>query len=157
MKVEQIMNRNVKVCRPQDSLNKAAQIMWDEPCGAVPVIDDQHKPVGFLTDRDICMAAYTQGKPLHELRVETAMARKVVSCVAEDDLGSAAGLMRQHRTRRLPVIDRNGALVGLLSLDDLACEAARPLRGGVNDELRNLVLEVHLSINRGRVRLHPAA
>ncbi|HVA80200.1 MAG TPA: CBS domain-containing protein [Candidatus Binataceae bacterium] len=157
MKVEQIMNRNVKVCRPQDSLNKAAQIMWDEPCGAVPVVDDQRKPVGFLTDRDICMAAYTQGKPLHELRVETAMARKVVSCVAEDELGAAAGLMRQHRTRRLPVIDRNGALVGLLSLDDLACEAARALRGGVNDELRNLVLEVHLSIHHGRMRLHPAA
>ena len=157
MKVEQIMNRSVKVCRPQDSLNKAAQIMWDEPCGAVPVIDDQCKPVGFLTDRDICMAAYTQGKPLEELRVETAMARKVVSCVAEDDLGSAAGLMRQNRTRRLPVIDQDGALVGLLSLDDLACEAARSLRGGVNDELRNLVLGVHLSINRGRVRLHPAA
>ena len=157
MKVEQIMNRNVKVCRPQDSLNKAAQIMWDEPCGAVPVVDDQRKPVGFLTDRDICMGAYTQGRPLQELRVETAMARKVVSCVAEDELGSAAGLMRQHRTRRLPVIDRNGALVGLLSLDDLACEAARALRGGVNDELRNLVLEVHLSINHGRMRLHPAA
>ncbi|MFZ1123185.1 MAG: CBS domain-containing protein [Candidatus Binataceae bacterium] len=157
MKVEQIMNRNVKVCRPQDSLNKAAQLMWDEPCGAVPVVDDQRKPVGFLTDRDICMAAYTQGKPLEELRVETAMARKVVSCVAEDELGAAAGLMRQHRTRRLPVIDRNGALVGLLSLDDLACEAARALRGGVNDELRNLVLEVHLSIHHGRMRLHPAA
>ena len=157
MKVEQIMNRNVKVCRPQDSLNKAAQLMWDEPCGAVPVVDDQRKPVGFLTDRDICMAAYTQGKPLEELRVETAMARKVVSCVAEDELGTAAGLMRQHRTRRLPVIDRNGALVGLLSLDDLACEAARALRGGVNDELRNLVLEVHLSIHHGRMRLHPAA
>jgi CBS domain-containing protein len=157
MKVEQIMNRNVKSCRPQDSLNKAAQIMWDEPCGAVPVVDDQRKPVGFLTDRDICMAAYTQGKPLEQLRVETAMARRIVSCIGEDDLGSAAGLMREHRTRRLPVIDKGGALVGLLSLDDLACEAARALRGGVNDELRNLVLEVHLSINRGHVRLHPPA
>ena len=157
MKVEQIMNRDVKVCRPQDSLNKAAQIMWDEPCGAVPVVDEQRRPVGFLTDRDVCMAAYTQGKPLEELRVEIAMARNVVSCVAEDDLGSAAGLMRQKRTRRLPVINSDGTLVGLLSLDDLACEAARTLRGGANDELRNLVLEVHLSINRGRVRLHPAA
>jgi len=157
MKVERIMNRNVKVCRPQDSLNRAAKIMWDEPCGAVPVVDDHGRPIGFLTDRDVCMAAYTQGKPLHELRVETTMARKVVSCVAEDDLAAAAGLMKQHRTRRLPVIDRDGALVGLLSLDDLACEAARALRGGINDELRNLVLEVHLSINHGRTRLQPAA
>ncbi len=157
MKVEQIMNRDVKTCRPEESLSKAAQIMWHEPCGAVPVVDDQSRPIGFLTDRDICMAAYTQGRPVHEIRVETAMAHKVVSCTSEDDLGSAAQLMRQHRTRRLPVIDQHGTLVGLLSLDDLACEAARLLRGGINDELRNLVLEVHLSINRGRVRLHPPA
>ena len=157
MKVEQIMNRGVKTCGPQDSLNRAAQIMWEEACGAVPVVDEQSRPIGFLTDRDICMAAYTQGKPLDALRVETAMARKVVSCGVEDDLGSAAQLMRQNRTRRLPVIDHNGELVGLLSLDDLACEAARTLRGRVNDELRNLVLDVHLSINRGRMRLHPAA
>jgi CBS domain-containing protein len=155
MKVEQIMNRAVKTCRPQDSLCKAAQMMWEEPCGAVPVVDDHRRPVGFLTDRDVCMAAYTQGRPLGEIRAETAMARNVVSCTAEDELGSAAQLMRQHRTRRLPVVNRDGALVGLLSLDDLACEAARSLRGGVNDELRSLVLEVHLSINRGRVRLNP--
>lgn len=129
--------------------------MWEEPCGAVPVVDDQRRPIGFLTDRDVCMAAYTQGRPLKEIRAEKAMSHKVVSCTTEDELGSAAQLMRQHRTRRLPVVNRDGALVGLLSLDDLACEAARSLRGGVNDELRSLVLEVHLSINRGRVRLNP--
>ena len=75
MKVEQIMNREVKTCGPHDSLNKAAQIMWDTPCGAVPVVDEQGRPVGFLTDRDVCMAAYTQNKPLTELPVERAMAR----------------------------------------------------------------------------------
>jgi CBS domain-containing protein len=155
MKVEQIMNRNVKVCSPQDSLNKAAQVMWEEPCGAISVVDDKRMPVGFLTDRDICMAAYTQGKPLAKMRVETAMARKIVSGKAEDDLDSAAQLMRKNRTRRLPVVDRNGTLVGLLSLDDLAFEAARPLRGGVNAKLRDLVLQVHLSIHHGRVRLRP--
>lgn len=84
-------------------------------------------------------------------------ARKVVSCTAEDDLDSAAQLMQQNRTRRLPVIGSDGTLVVLLSLDDLACEAVRTLRGGVNDKLRNLVLEVHLAIHHGRVRLHPAA
>jgi CBS domain-containing protein len=156
MQVEQIMNRDVKVCHPHDSLNKAAQIMWEVPCGAVPVVDEQSRPVGFLTDRDICMAAYTQGKPLSDLRVETVMARKVVSCSAEDDVRSAAQLMRQNRTRRLPVINREGTLVGLLSLDDLACEAARTLRGGVNVELRNLVLEIQLGIHHGHVRLRAA-
>jgi len=57
MKVEQIMNRNVKTCGPYEPLNKPAQIMWDTPCGAVPVVDDRGRPVGFLTDRDVCMAA----------------------------------------------------------------------------------------------------
>jgi CBS domain-containing protein len=155
MKVEQIMNRNVKVCHPHDSLNRAAQIMWEEPCGAVPIVDDHSKPVGFLTDRDICMAAYTQGKPLAELTVEAAMARKAICCSQEDELASAAELMREHRTRRLPVVDREGTLVGLLSLDDLACEAARKPRGRVNTELRNLVLEVHLAIHHGRFRVRP--
>lgn len=155
MKVEQIMTRDVKSCGLQDSLNTAAQLMWEERCGALPVVDGQRRPIGFLTDRDICMAAYTQGKPLAQIRVETAMSRKVVTCSAEDELDSAAQLMRQSRTRRLPVVNPDGTLAGLLSLDDLACEAARSLRGGKNKELRELVLEVHLSINRGRVRLRP--
>jgi CBS domain-containing protein len=164
MNVDQIMTRNVKVCHPQDLLNEAARIMWEQPCGAVPVVDEQSRPIGFLTDRDICMAAYTQGKPLDALRVETAMARNVVSCKAEDDLRSAAKQMRDHRIRRLPVIDRDGTLVGLLSLDDLACETAHTLLGDVNErilrgrteeELRFLVLEVHLAIHHGRAGVQP--
>jgi len=95
MQVDQIMNRDAKVCHPQDSLNRTAQIMWENSCGAVPVVDEQSRPIGFLTDRDICMAAYTQGRLLGELRVEGAMAKKVISCKAEDDLRSAANVMRQ--------------------------------------------------------------
>ena len=111
MNVEQIMNREVRTCGPHDSLNQAAQIMWDIPCGAVPVVDEQGRPVGFLTDRDVCMAAYTQNKPLTELQVDVAMARTPVCCGAEDDLDSAARVMQQHHTRRVPVVDGNGILV----------------------------------------------
>jgi CBS domain-containing protein len=157
MKVDQIMNRHVEVCHPYDSLNTAAQIMWEKTCGAIPVVDEESKPIGFLTDRDVCMAAYTQGKNLNELRVGVAMARKVVCCKADDDLSSAALVMQQNRVRRLLVVGRDGRLEGLLSLDDLACEAARTMRGAVNTELRNLVLEVHLAINRGRLRLQRPA
>jgi len=156
MRVEQIMNRNAKVCRPHDSLNHAAQIMWDHSCGAIPVVDEESRPIGFLTDRDICMAAYTQGKLLHALRVGDAMARKVFCCNAHDDISEAAKLMGQSGVRRLPVVDHEGRLIGLLSLDDLAHEAARSLRGGVNHELRNLVGDVFISINRGRVHVRPA-
>jgi CBS domain-containing protein len=155
MKVEQIMNRDPKVCHGDDSLNHAAQIMWDNSCGGVPVVDQETRPVGFLTDRDICMAAYTQGKLLEAMRVEGAMARKVISCMAYDDINAAALVMSHNGVRRLPVTDENGKLVGLLSLDDLAHEAARTLRGGgTNQELRNLVARVFVSINRGRARVH---
>jgi CBS domain-containing protein len=65
MEVRRMMRHSVRTCHPNDSLNDAAQVMWEDVCGSVPVVDDQLKPVGFLSDRDICMAAYTQGAPLH--------------------------------------------------------------------------------------------
>jgi CBS domain-containing protein len=70
-----MMNRTVKSCHPEDSLNRAAEVMWENSCGGIAVVDAQFKPIGFLTDRDVRMAAYTRGKSLHELRVEGAMAR----------------------------------------------------------------------------------
>ncbi len=152
MNVGHMMNSNVKACHPADSLNRAAQLMWDNTCGAVPVVDSELKPVGFLTDRDICMAAYTQGKPLGALQVETAMARKVTCCRFDDDLNSAMKLMEEKGLRRLPVLGSDGKLVGILSLDDLACEAGRTLRGAANRELRERVGDVCIAICRGRVR-----
>jgi CBS domain-containing protein len=59
MDVAHAMNRNVKARHPHDSLNQAAQLRWDNACGCVPVVDGDNRLVGFLTDRDICMAAYT--------------------------------------------------------------------------------------------------
>jgi predicted transcriptional regulator len=74
MIVEQIMNRDVKACHPQDSLNLAAQIMWDNACGAV--VDEQSRPIGFLADRDVCMAAYT-----HALRVLSTQQSMTTACL----------------------------------------------------------------------------
>jgi CBS domain-containing protein len=151
MKVEQMMNRTAKSCHPEDSLNKAAQLMWDNSCGAVAVVDVHSKPIGFLTDRDICMAAYTRGKLLQELTVEGAMASRIVCCRIDDELTSAMDVMRDKHVRRLPVIGRDGTLAGILSLDDVGYEAARPLRGGVNYRLREQVADVFMAICHGRV------
>jgi len=152
MIVEDMMNRAVQCSNPGDSLNRAAQLMWENTCGAVPIVDDQRRPVGFLTDRDVCMAAYTQGKPLEAMSVESAMARRVVTCQAADDLGVALRLMAENGLRRLPVVDSEGRIAGILALDDIACEAGRKLRGGVNSELRERLAEVWISICRGRAR-----
>jgi CBS domain-containing protein len=125
MKVEELMTASVKACRLDDSLNTAAQIMWDNDCGCVPVVDPADYVVGMLTDRDVCMAAYIQGRPLREIRVSSAMSRGVFTCKLDDTVAAAEEVMRMHQIRRLPVVDERGCLVGILSLNDIACEAER--------------------------------
>lgn len=123
MNVGQVMRRPVWSCHPDDSLNAAAEIMWDNDCGCVPVTDGEGRLAGMITDRDVCMAAYLQGGPLRALRVYTAMAKEVFSCRPEDTTVQAEVIMREHRIRRLPAVDGDGRLVGLLSLSDIANEA----------------------------------
>jgi CBS domain-containing protein len=128
MNVEQCMTRNPLSCRAGDSLERAAQIMWEGDCGCVPVIDGGSKLIGMITDRDICMAAYTRGAPLHALSVESAMARGVVGCRASDTLETALGLLSSNRLRRLPVVDAQGGLVGIVTLLDMARQSRVPGR-----------------------------
>jgi CBS-domain-containing membrane protein len=120
MKVEELMVREVMSCSPDDMLNRAAQIMWENDCGCVPVVDSAARVLGMLTDRDICMAAYTRGQTLNHIPVSAAMSSEVFACRAGDDLLDAQKVMRKHQVRRLPVNDSKGRLVGLLSLSDLA-------------------------------------
>jgi len=125
MKIEEIMQRDVKVCTQDDTLNTAARLMWDNDCGCVPVIasDGNGAVVGMLSDRDICMAAYTQGKSLNEIPVTVAMAHSVLSCKPSDDLALAEAIMREARVHRLPVVDENGTVLGVVSLTDIARNA----------------------------------
>ena len=128
MRVEDIMTKNVRSCRPNETLHHAAQLMWEQDCGCLPVCmprDGTEHTVGVITDRDICMHAMFSGKPLQELRVEEAMAKQVLTCRPSDTLEHAEKVMRGGRVRRLPVVGEEGALAGLISLADLAREAAR--------------------------------
>ncbi len=128
MNVGELMTRGVRSCHADDTLNSAAQIMWENDCGCVPVVDEEHRVVGILTDRDVCMAAYTQGGPLGALHVGSAMSKEVFSCTTADTLAAAEEAMRTHRVRRLPVVDGRGHLVGIISLNDIARAAARRRR-----------------------------
>ena len=128
MKVEQLMTRNVQTCRADDRLNRAAQIMWEHDCGVVPVVaagDGTARVVGMLTDRDICMAAYTQGRALQDIPVASAMSGQVCSCRPSDAIGVALKVMETNQIRRLPVVDQDDQIVGLLSIADLGREALR--------------------------------
>jgi CBS domain-containing protein len=125
MKVVELMTRDVKTCSPHDFLSTPARIMWENDCGSVPVVDHELKIAGMITDRDVCMAAYTQDAALRQIRVDTAMAPTVVTCGPDDDLEDAQDLMRRNKVHRLPVADAVGKLMGILSLSDLVLEAER--------------------------------
>lgn len=132
MKVEDLMTRRVFSCSPDDSLERAAQLMWEQDCGCLPVLSSEADLVGIVTDRDICMAAYTQGKSLRNVRVDAAMASPVITCFPEDDLAQAEKLMKRHQLRRLPVLDEWDSLVGIVTLGDIARQAeAHLLRGSI--------------------------
>jgi signal-transduction protein with cAMP-binding, CBS, and nucleotidyltransferase domain len=93
--------------------------MWDHDCGCATVVDAHSKLIGIITDRDICMAAYTQGTPLEAIPIERAMSPKVISCTRTDDLDTAHRLMRTHEIHRIPVVDSRGRPIGILSLSDV--------------------------------------
>ncbi len=112
------MTRQVTTCRPTNNLSRAAQLMWERRCGCLPVVDDDGRPVGILTDRDVCMGAYTQGRRLNSIDVATAMVSPVRTCQASTRVEDAEALMMANGIRRVVVVGEDGRLTGLLSLDD---------------------------------------
>jgi CBS domain-containing protein len=142
MKVEQLMTRTVETCGPGDPANVAARIMWERDCGCVPVVEQEDggaKVIGMITDRDLCMAAYTQGRPLSDIKVESAMARHVCSCRFTDSMATALKIMEQNQLHRLPVVDKDEHLIGMLSLADAAREARRE-----HDKARKEVTDIKI-------------
>ena len=128
MHVRDVMTTRVRPCMPDDSLAHAAQLMWQNDCGCIPVCtsvgDSSEHLLGMITDRDICMCALFEGKPLGELQVNQAMTTRLKCCEPHDTLERAEKLMSEGRIRRLPVVNAGRQLVGVISLADLTREAA---------------------------------
>jgi CBS domain-containing protein len=121
--VGRVMQTDVHRVAGAASANDAARLMWDEDIGSVPVVDEDDRLIGIVTDRDIAMAAYLRGANLWSIPVASLMAREVVSAHADDSVHDVASLMSRRQVRRVPVVDRGGVLVGIVSLNDLALEA----------------------------------
>jgi CBS domain-containing protein len=124
VKVKNVMHREVATVQADDSMSAAAGAMWEHDCGCVPVVDGERRVVGIVTDRDLCMAAHMRNLPLSALAVREAMAREVHCCHDEERVSAVHEAMRRHQVRRLPVVDAEGRLVGIVSLNDLALAAA---------------------------------
>lgn len=131
-----IMSRNPITCGQDDPTSAVAQRMWEHDIGALPVVDGAGRAIGMITDRDIAMAAYIQGKPLDQITVRSAMSNQLRSVRPDAPVTEAEQLMQQHQIRRIAVVDDGGRPVGMLSLNDLARRAG-PSRGATvsQDEL----------------------
>ncbi|HEY6507708.1 MAG TPA: CBS domain-containing protein [Vicinamibacterales bacterium] len=122
--VGSVMTRNVVTCTGSDTLHRAAQLMWDRDCGAIPVVDAHGRAVGLVTDRDLCMAAYTRGRPLSAISVSSLLSARLYTCTVTTSLDEAIARMAAQRVRRLVVVDaKDQKLVGMLALADLAVHA----------------------------------
>jgi CBS domain-containing protein len=123
MNVASVMTRSVLTCRRDSSLSDVARIMWDSDCGSVPIVDDDGNAIGMITDRDICMAAFTRDLPPSHMNVASLCSAGLVAVRENDSVQMAERLMQKHQVRRLPVTDPAGRPVGMLSLADLARHA----------------------------------
>jgi CBS domain-containing protein len=127
MKVEQLMSKEVASCRPGDALDQAVRIMWERDCGFVPITDgaQTQRVVGIVTDRDACMAVYTRGETLAQVRIGDVMSTRIRACKPSESLAAAEEAMSEAQVHRLPVVDDAGQLLGVISLADIAREAKR--------------------------------
>jgi CBS domain-containing protein len=119
MKVQNIMTTNVASCSPDTNLAAAAGLLWDHDCGSMPVVDGEGKVVGMVTDRDLCMALATKSRPASEIPVREAITGAVHACHPNDDVKSAIKTMQSEKVLRLPVVDVDGRLQGIISMNDI--------------------------------------
>jgi len=119
MKVRDIMTEKPKCCEPGTNLGAAAELMWNNDCGVLPVIEDG-KLAGIITDRDICIALGTRDKAAADTTVKDVASADVQTCAPEDDIHTAMASMRRAKVRRLPVVSAEGKLEGIVALNDIA-------------------------------------
>ena len=131
-KVSEVMTSDVKVVRPDESVQKAAAIMLDEDVGALPVCDGTRLK-GMITDRDIAVRAVASGRGV-DTPVREVMTEEVIWCSEDDDLQDLLKRMGNDQIRRVPVLDASRNLVGIVALGDLAIEQDP----GVDEALREI-------------------
>lgn len=119
MQVRDMMKRETKTCGPGTTLSSAGKIMAEERCGMLPVTGEGRLLLGVITDRDICLAVTASDQRPSAIQVRQVMSPEVYTCGPADELLDALETMRRRELRRLPVIDEQRRLIGLLSLEDV--------------------------------------
>jgi len=130
MKVKDCMHRGVAWVGPETSLKQLAQMMRDEDIGCIP-IGQNDRLVGMVTDRDIVCRGLASASDCNDLTAGDLMSKPIVYCRADEDVEDALRIMERNKIRRLPVIDENKRLCGILAIGDISENAGRELTGEV--------------------------
>ncbi len=130
MKVQDIMHKGVTFVEPSTSVREIAKRMRDDDVGAIPVKSDGQL-VRIVTDRDIACRAMAANGDAARMTAQSVMSRNVMCCGADDDVESAIRLMEKMQIRRLPVIDAQSNIIGMLSLGDISQQVSSKLSGEV--------------------------
>ncbi|CAG0985741.1 Hypoxic response protein 1 [Anaerolineae bacterium] len=127
-KCTEVMTKSPVCCLPNDTVSKVAQLMKSKDFGSVPVIENEQtkKLIGIVTDRDLALKIVAEGRDPKSTKAEEVMTRKVVTCRAEDDLQKALDAMSEHKLRRIPVVDNNTGIVGIIAQADVATRVDLP-------------------------------
>jgi len=135
MRVDEIMSTQLETCQAEDSLDAAGQSMWEHDIGLLPVVSADGRLMSVITDRDIAMAACIRGKPLREIKVSETMSKRLVTVLPSDGLQRIEERMQTEQIHRIPVVDGEGFLRGIVTINDLARHLrSRKLAGGVPPE-----------------------
>jgi CBS domain-containing protein len=131
-KCSDVMTPDPVSCEPADPVRSVARTMKQHDVGAVPVVDSRaaKRLVGIVTDRDLVVKVVAEGRQVDEAAVSEAMTSNPASCRADDDVEQALALMAERQVRRMPVVDGNGLLVGIIAQADVATRVNRDKRTG---------------------------
>ena len=127
-KCSEVMTKDPVCCLPNDSVAKAADLMKSENIGSIPVVESKQsgKLLGIVTDRDLALKIVAAALDARSTTVETVMAHEVVTCRADDDLQKALDAMAEHQLRRIPVVENDNKIVGIIAQADVATRADQP-------------------------------
>ena len=127
-KCNEVMTKNPVCCLPSDFAAKAAELMKSNNIGAIPVIENEQtkKLVGIVTDRDLALKIVANGLDAKSTKVEAVMTRKVETCRTDDDLQKTLDAMSKYQLRRIPVVDNDNKILGIIAQADVATRVDQP-------------------------------
>jgi CBS domain-containing protein len=153
MKAKELMNKKIFSIKKGQSLMDAAKLMWENDCGWAPIIDQDGRVQATITDRDIAMAAYLNGTRLSDIPLEKVQSKSAVTCRWDHDIDIVEEIMQGSQVRRLPVVDKENKLIGVIALNDIAL-AYKAGKKGVTAEGLSMTLAAICNHDHGA---HPMA